>query len=113
MTGIIKCYNNSCMAFNEREVNNCNKPLTKSNIQACPEGIIQGDQDEKPARYYAHLLLLPECACGKPKKRGMAFCYRCFMELPKYEKGQLYLKVGQGFEAAYENARRYLERDVW
>jgi hypothetical protein len=113
MAGIIKCYNNSCPAFNADEVNNCNKPLTKSNIQKCPEGKIQGDRDPKPASYYGRILILPECACGKPKKRGMAFCYNCFIELPKLEKSLLYKRVGQGFEQAYESAIRYLERDVW
>jgi len=45
-----------------------------------------------------------ECQCGSKKQRGMAFCYRCWMQLPEDARRGLYSKVGNGFEAAYNAA---------
>ena len=113
MAGIIKCYNNTCPAHDESEVSYCCKPLTKSDIQNCRDGLIRGDQDPKPDIYYSRILTGVECSCGKYKKRGMAFCYSCYAELPKDLKTGLYKKLADGFGEIYDRAKLYLIKDIW
>lgn len=45
-----------------------------------------------------------ECRCRKAKKRGLSFCKECFAKLPSSIQGDLYLRVGEGYEEAYRRA---------
>ena len=59
-------------------------------------------------RFYLETLKSEECQCERPKKRGYAFCYRCFHRLPGHLRTAIYRPIGAGFEQAYEDAYRYL-----
>jgi len=109
MGGIIKCFNNSCNAFDRKEVNNCCKPLTR--IRECPDALVCYDDAIKPGRYYQRILNEPACQCGRRKSVGMPLCFTCFDELPHELKKGLYKKPGQGgiFEQAYEQALKELK----
>lgn len=48
-----------------------------------------------------------ECRCGRRKKPGNAFCYWCTDELPFNMRRELEKPVGDGFEAAFEEAVNY------
>ncbi len=58
--------------------------------------------------FYIKELGSEECQCGKPKKRGFSFCYGCYFSLPKDTRRDLYQKLGEGYEAAYEAAVAFL-----
>lgn len=57
---------------------------------------------------YLAILKSDECQCEKPKKRGMAFCYSCYTQLPNHLKTDLYQRIGNGFEEAYDKALNWL-----
>lgn len=59
-------------------------------------------------KFYSEVLEGEECACGKEKKRGFAFCYRCYQALPEGMKRGLWKQMCGGFEEAYEAAYRDL-----
>ncbi len=59
-------------------------------------------------RFYILQLKIEECMCGEHKKRGLAFCFRCYKSLPTDMKRELYQPVGNGFEEAYDEAVKYL-----
>ena len=59
--------------------------------------------------FYVEMLKSEECLCERPKKRGYPFCYRCYQGLPGELKQGLYLRMGEGYESAYEEAVRWLE----
>lgn len=107
MSGIIKCFNNECTAYTTKEVNNCGKPITR--ITECPQAVVCYDQDIKPARYYARILIDPSCQCGRKKNDNMGLCFICFDSLSPEVKRGLYKKVGHGFEQAYESALKELK----
>ena len=121
--GIIKCFNTECNDFSRCEVNNCSRPLTL--IQECPEAIVRKekprayerpdsrDPAERDRAWYAKELRSNECECGNPKKSGYVFCYKCFKSLPPEMQADLYLKLGEGYEDAREEAGRWLEKHVW
>lgn len=69
--------------------------------------------DTKEVQFYLDVLKSNGCACGREKKPGRAFCFRCWKSLPGYMKGPLYRKIGKGFELAYEIACQYLDQEVW
>lgn len=58
--------------------------------------------------FYMQQLASAECFCERPKKPGRAFCYRCYKTLPPELRSPLYRPIGDGYEAAYEEAVRYL-----
>jgi hypothetical protein len=45
------------------------------------------------------------CFCHKRKKVRQAFCFSCYVALPKAMRDALWLRVGAGFEQAYLAAR--------
>ena len=59
--------------------------------------------------FYVGELESEECFCGMPKVSGKSFCYRCFTALPHDMRRELYKRVGDGYEAAYDAAVKYLE----
>lgn len=48
------------------------------------------------------------CRCGHAKQTGMAFCFKCWLALPKNVRLNLYRPVGKGFEAAHQVACEFL-----
>jgi hypothetical protein len=122
MSGLIKCFNTGCRDFSRSEVNNCSRPLTR--ILECPEGVVRTDrgqrsedrgqgkkamsQVERDRIWYIKEFKSNECVCGGTKRPGSSFCYTCFKSLPSSYQGALYLKIGQGYEEAYENAMEWL-----
>jgi len=59
-------------------------------------------------RFYIDILKSEECHCEKAKKSGMAFCFLCYSSLPANMKGELWTRIGDGFETAYEEAMKWL-----
>jgi hypothetical protein len=106
---VIKCFNRKCKKFDEGAVDHCGAVLVS--IQNCPNGIIR--KDKPPVNDYARALASNECACGKDKKPGYAFCYGDYAALPDKMKRALWKRIGQGFEEAYEAAIKWLEENVW
>lgn len=49
-----------------------------------------------------------QCRCGHAKQTGMAFCFRCWQQLPENIRRALYKRVGDGFEAAFAAACQFL-----
>jgi hypothetical protein len=56
-------------------------------------------------------LLGIECRCGERKLGGMSFCRDCWMRLPRAMGRALYKLIGDGYEAAYIAACKYLDDD--
>jgi len=54
-----------------------------------------------------------ECACGNYKKSGMSFCFNCYKNLPDDIQKDLYLRFGNGYEEAYEEAYGWLKAWEW
>lgn len=48
-------------------------------------------------------------ACEHPKKRGHSFCGRCYRMLPLETRRNLYRRYGEGYEAAYDTALKWLK----
>ena len=44
------------------------------------------------------------CQCGEAKRAKQTFCAACFATLPKGLQRRLYLRIGKGYESAYEAA---------
>lgn len=49
------------------------------------------------------------CQCGRPKKKGEAFCNHCYFALPLDLRRFLYRRIGDGFEGAFAAAFEWLE----
>ena len=67
--------------------------------------------DAKPdeRKFYLDELKSDGCHCGRPKQRGRSLCYRCYYKLPDDMRRALYRKIGNGYEAAYDAAIKFLE----
>lgn len=62
----------------------------------------------KDFKFYFDELKSAQCFCERPKKPGRSFCYTCYKTLPKELRTPLFQPIGDGYEAAYEEAVRYL-----
>jgi len=63
----------------------------------------------KGLKFYIDELMSDECACGRPKWPKRSFCYRCYVRLPADMRRDLYKRIGDGYEAAYEEAVKWLQ----
>jgi len=68
---------------------------------------------DKDRAFYLEMLKSEQCLCERGKKPGKAFCYGCYKRLPYRMQEDLYKRVGQGFEEAYEAATKYLQENIW
>ncbi|MBW1666739.1 MAG: hypothetical protein JRJ66_01570 [Deltaproteobacteria bacterium] len=68
---------------------------------------------QKEWQWYADELMSEECLCGRSKKRHYSFCYRCFKALPEDMQKALYQRIGEGYEEAFEEAVKWLDRNIW
>ncbi|MDY6904112.1 MAG: hypothetical protein SWH61_05435 [Thermodesulfobacteriota bacterium] len=60
-------------------------------------------------KFYMNELKGEEClACGRPKRRGRSFCYSCYSSLPKHMQKALWQPLGNGYEAAFDEALKWL-----
>lgn len=50
------------------------------------------------------------CRCGGPKNRAATFCRLCYYSLVPDLRSDLYKRIGEGYEDAYERACRVLDR---
>jgi hypothetical protein len=50
-----------------------------------------------------------KCQCGAVKQPKRSFCGRCFARLSRELKERLYQPVGRGYEAAWQDALKYLK----
>lgn len=64
--------------------------------------------DLKEGNFYLKELAGNECACMKEKKPGHSFCWSCYRSLDYGMQQELYRKIGQGYEQAYEAAYKRL-----
>lgn len=104
--GIIKCFNRECRYHDLNELAHCSKPLTE--IRECPDAEIR-KVTGKSWNSYFDALMSNGCVCGKKKQPKKSFCYSCFMLLPQDLKNDLYSRLGEGYEQAYDAAVMYLE----
>jgi len=66
-------------------------------------------QKEKDRLFYVNMLKSDECICGRWKRPKMAFCYQCYKRMPRDIQLALYNRIGAGFEAAYNEAVKWLD----
>jgi hypothetical protein len=59
-------------------------------------------------KFYLREFISEECQCGKYKKSQMSFCYPCYKSLPRDLQRNLYNRLGNGYEEAYDEALTYL-----
>lgn len=108
MTGIIKCFNRDCLYHDISNLDHCSKPLTQ--IRECPHAKVRKDRAwVKCGNHYLDELMSNECVCGNDKNPKKSFCYPCFASLPQELKNDLYSRMGDGYEQAYDAANKYLE----
>lgn len=71
------------------------------------------EQKVKDWEWYFAQLRGNECLCGREKLPRKSFCGRCYHALPGDLKPRLYLRLGGGYEEAFEEAHRWLEENLW
>lgn len=63
----------------------------------------------KNVEFYIKELRSDTClVCYNQKKPGYSFCYRCYFNLPEYMRKDLYQRIGDGYEEAFEAACEFL-----
>jgi hypothetical protein len=70
------------------------------------DGILMSD-----FKFYLQELNSEECACGAWKKKRLSFCYTCYRALSKDMQKDLYQRMGEGYEEAYDDAIRWLREE--
>ena len=115
---VIKCFNAQCHYYETDELDHCSKPLHR--IGECIDAVIRkeapakrrdGEAANSDRAFYVKELRSAECFCGKTKKPGRSFCYGCFKALPRDLQIDLYSRMGDGYEEAYDAAVRWLEEN--
>jgi len=72
-----------------------------------------GNSKDKDWIWYWDELQSEGCLCGRPKKSRHSFCFRCYRALPQDMQRALYRRLGCGYEEAFEEAVRYLQKYEW
>ena len=62
-------------------------------------------------KFYLQELNGEECACGAWKRKRYSFCYACYHALPKDIKDDLWQRMSEGYEEAYDDAVSWLKDD--
>lgn len=62
-------------------------------------------------KFYLQELNSEECACGATKKAKYSFCYTCYQLLPDDMKRELWNRLGDGYEEAYDEAILWLKEE--
>jgi hypothetical protein len=74
---------------------------------------VVSDTKKPDWRFYIDELKSNGCACDRWKGEGHSFCKRCYDALPPDMQRNLYRALNRGYEEAYEEAKKYLEENVW
>ena len=59
-------------------------------------------------KFYLQILSSNTCVCESWKQEDKAVCYVCFHKLPDDMQSDLYKRLGNGFEEAYEEVIQWL-----
>ena len=59
--------------------------------------------------FYVDQLRSEECFCGKKKRYGYTFCYRCYMALPEDIRERVTARLPEGLDVAFEEAVKVLD----
>jgi hypothetical protein len=51
-----------------------------------------------------------QCACGRGKKEGQAFCKHCYLILPEEMQTSLWRRISEGFWEAYSAAVAWMRQ---
>jgi hypothetical protein len=105
--GVIKCFNRACRYYDDDKPDNCSHPRVK--ILKCKDSNVSKGVKKNYGNPYMSELMSNECWCGGPKKPRKSFCYGCYKRLRGDLQRDLYSRLGNGYEAAYEAAVKYLE----
>ena len=62
----------------------------------------------KDRQFFIDVLKSEECQCGRTKRARTSLCYRCYSSLPKDLQRDLWLRMGDGYEEAYDKAVEWL-----
>lgn len=68
---------------------------------------------DKDQAWYLKELAGRKCLCGREKKPRCSFCWKCYKALPNELQARLYAWMGQGYEANFEEAVKWLQEGVW
>jgi len=107
--GIIKCVNRNCPFYDSEKLDNCGHAYMQ--IRACKDAIVENNEIKKYQNSYLAALYSDECVCGENKKPKKTFCYSCYKKLPHDLQIDLYNRMGDGYEQAYDAAVKWLEED--
>lgn len=105
--GIIKCVNKKCRYYDPDKLDNCGHAFIR--IRDCHYSLVRGVKVDKHKNHYLNELMSNECLCGRDKKPGKSFCYSCYKNLPADLQMDLYCRMGDGYEEAYDAAIKWLE----
>ena len=75
----------------------------------CKDSIVKNIKTNKYKNSYLNALYSNECVCGNNKKPKKSFCYQCYKKLPRDLQIDLYSRMGDGYEQAYDAAIKYLD----
>jgi hypothetical protein len=62
-------------------------------------------------KFYLQELNSEECACGAWKKPKFSLCFACYHALPKDMQTDLWSRLGDGYEEAYDAAITWLKEE--
>jgi hypothetical protein len=82
------------------------REASKRQVQTGHEGV----QVITRAAAYRALMCVVCDVCDQPKTSGRSFCSRCSALLPKHMSSELNRRLGEGYEGAYEDAKRCIEQ---
>ena len=51
-----------------------------------------------------------ECQCGKPKQPKKSFCPSCYKKLPLNLQSDIYKRIGEGYQEAFDASVEYLNK---
>ena len=104
--GIIKCFNDMCNFWRESEPDHCVHAW--KTILGCKDAEVRKVEVRRSCSFYVEELKSTECQCGEYKNRGRSVCLACWRKLPRDIQVDLYSRIEDGYEEAYEAAVRFL-----
>ena len=105
--GIIKCMNRECPHWDRDKLDNCGHAYVQ--IRVCKDSIVKHVKLDKYKNPYLNSLFSNECAgCGGKKSPKKSFCYSCYKKLPHDLQVDLYMRMGDGYEEAYDAGVKWL-----
>ena len=104
--GIIVCGRMDCPYYSLEEPDSCAHPFRA--ISDCSDADVRRITPKRERDFYISELTSTECQCGREKKRGKSVCRLCSCKLPHDIRMDLYSRMGDGYEEAYEAAIKFL-----